>query len=301
MISGIDIHISPKYSRRYYLKFGLNLDSSEEVWKEAVDIFSDRIKGRYLESISKLIEDNKENDFAAMSLICLLIDTFMQFRLGIPQSETRASGDNYIRFMSKYFNLNYWEANRFYVDIRCGLLHSAETKNGSFLDPVHYENARAIKSFRIGENNNIKTILIVNVPSLYNKLINYFNEYCEELMDCNNTECRENFIRKMDNIAMKFDMLNGDYDLWAAICKNSKTPFVDNAGNRFSYHIVEREQVLVVASNLDKGKIRIPFADIKDFLYTHKSNGYCIKNYWLIEIILNACRDKVEEYTRISA
>ncbi len=301
MLTGIDIHISPKYSRRYYIKLGLNMDSPPDVWKDAVEVLRDRFYGRYFEPISQLIEGTRENDFAAMSIICLLIDTFMQFRLGIPRSENNESKDNYVDFLEASFGLSPGLAERFYYDIRCGILHSAETKNGSFLDPDHYKNAKAIRSFRIGENNNIKTILIVNVPSLYKSLVEYFNMYCNELMDCNNIECRSNFIRKMDNIAMKFDELNGDYDLWAALCKKADTPLFDYVGNPFSYHIIEHKKMLVVTSERNKDKIRIHFDDIKDFLYTHESKVRCIENYWYIDSILRECPDEVEHYTRNSA
>ena len=126
-----DIYISPQYTRRYYLDLGLNFESDHNVWARAINVFRDRIYGRYLGPIDKLLSDDPNvNGFAAMALMCLLIDSFMQFRYGLPQSQPEMSRRNYVSFMSDYLEIDERDSSRFYSDIRCGILHSAETKSG---------------------------------------------------------------------------------------------------------------------------------------------------------------------------
>ena len=296
MLSGNDILISLKYSRKYYVDLGLSLDSSSDVWRIAVSILKDRIKGRYLDSIKTLLEaESGKNDFSAMALMCLLIDTFMQFRFGLPRNVIDDSGSNYVRFMSKNLHFHERDAHRFYVDIRCGLLHSAETSNGSILDPVHDPYAQPIKSFHLEGK---KTFLIVNALSMYNKLEAYFNSYCNELLDSDNNECRKNFIIKMDSIAMKLDFVNGDYELWTAICNQAGKLMRDFNGKSFSYSISRYEQTLRLKMEGSRGRIDITFLDIKEYLHFPKPRGRYVVNSWFIESILKKCKDEVIRYTQ---
>ncbi len=299
MLSGNDILISPKFGRMYYLKLGLNLGSPHDVWEISVSILKDRIEGRYLKPIKMLLEaEPNKNDFSAMSLMCLLIDVFMQFRFGLPRSESGESGTNYIDFMKKYLQLDERDARKFYRDIRCGLLHSAEISNGSILDPIHNPDARPIKFFPLEHN---KSFLIVNALSMYNKLEAYFNTYCDELLDSENNECRKNFIIKMDSIAMKLDFVNGDYDLWAAICNQAGKPLCDFSGNSFSYSIARHEQTLKIKMKGTRDRIIITFSDIKEYLHFPKPRGRYIVNSWFIDSILKKCKDEVIRYTQNNA
>ncbi len=296
MLVGDDILISPKYSRRYYLNLGLDMDSSSKDWEEAVSILKDRITGRFLEPIKLLIDTNSHrNDFSAMALMCLLIDTFMQFRFGLPRSESNESRDNYVRFMEEYLQIHPKDARRFYTDIRCGIIHSAETTNGSVLDPVHDEKTRAIRSFVLNAN---KSFLIVNVLSLYNLLENYFNSYCDELLDCIDTECRRNFIMKMDSITMKLDSVNGDYELWAAICNRADKKFSYYGDKTFTYSILRGEQTLEIKIQGNRDRIRIPFTDIKEYLHFPRAKAHFMKDSWFIDILLNECQTEVKNYIK---
>lgn len=298
MLVGDDILISPKYSRRYYLNLELSLDSSSQVWKEAVSILKDRIIGRFLDPIKMLLDSgSNRNDFSAMALMCLLIDTFMQFRFGLPRSESNESGNNYVRFMKEHLHFDFRDARRFYTDIRCGVLHSAETTNGSVLDPIHDEEIKAIRSFRLDKN---KTFLIVNVLSMYKTLENYFYSYCDDLMVCDNTECRRNFIIKMDSITMKLDSINGDYELWAAICNNAGKKINYLSDKTLSYSLSKYEQKLIVTFEGSRDKIEILFSDIKEYLHFPKAKARFIAYSWFIESILKECRAEVKRYTQIN-
>ena len=52
----------------------------------AIDIFRERIEGRYLNPIRQLNKDPFKNGFASMALCCLLIDTFYQFENGLKKT-----------------------------------------------------------------------------------------------------------------------------------------------------------------------------------------------------------------------
>ena len=71
------IKISPKF----YQKDWRDLDLSRNCmvnWNKAIEIFEDRIDGRYLKQIETLDKKNFSG-FAIMSLTCLLIETIEQF------------------------------------------------------------------------------------------------------------------------------------------------------------------------------------------------------------------------------
>ena len=292
MLTENDMYISPKYSRRYYTELNLKLNSPQKDWHEAIAVLKDRIYGRYLDPIQELLDNNpNKNGFASMALICLLIDTLMQFRFGLSKSKKEESGRNYVNFMKEYLHIVKEDSEKFYVDIRCGILHSAETKNGSFLDPDSNENTKAIKSFPISRE---KTILIVNFKSMNIKLKDYFNSYCEELKDCNNTECRKNFIKKMDDITMKPDKLADDNVLWGAICKKAGRDLLDYTGFRFSYSVKEHEQSLVIKREGIQDEIHIHFSEIKRFLLEPQKRFSF--NNWFIESILKEFPAVVNRY-----
>ncbi len=292
MLTENDMYISPKYSRRYYANLKLKINSPQSDWNEATKVLKDRIYGRYLDPIQELLDDDtNKNGFAAMALICLLIDTLMQFRFGLSKSKKEESGRNYVIFMKEYLHIKKEDSLKFYVDIRCGILHSAETKNGSYLDPDSNENARAIRSFPIDRE---KSILIVNVKSMNTKLKNYFNSYCEELMDCSNIECRKNFIKKMDDITMKSDKRADDNELWATICKKADKDLLDYTGFHFSYSVKEHEQSLVIKREGIQDGIHIHFSEIKRFLLEPQKRFSF--NNWFIESILKEFPAVVNRY-----
>lgn len=291
-----DIYISPRHTRRYYLDLGLNSESDHNVWTRAIDVFRDRIYGRYLNPIDKLLSyDPNVNGFAAMALMCLLIDSFMQFRYGLPQSQPEMSRRNYVSFMSDYLGIDRRDSNKFYSDIRCGILHSAETKSGSYLTPENYPKPIEAVSLPGG-----KIVLKVYVRAMYHVLDKYVNNYCNNLMDADNTICRKNFITKMNAITMKLDDLNGDYELWLAICANAGKLITDY-GKNFTYKVqMDRSIIIHIQNGRNLRYAEIPFSNIKEYLHYPPDSAYYITNSWYIQSILKMCPEAVQKYNHVA-
>ncbi len=151
--------ISLRYRAEDFLN--LNLSVNEGDWDTAIQIVYDRFHERYFSTIHYLSYDFKENrenrkyiisvdkveknGIAIMALNCLLIDTFYQFEYGLKSSNdfnpiTRSDkvGPNYKQFLRQKLPGIFMAegpsptgddfAELFYKDIRCGILHSAQTK-----------------------------------------------------------------------------------------------------------------------------------------------------------------------------
>ncbi len=302
------IFISTEDAREAYLRLNLKEDSDLDDWKRAIEILKYRFYGRFLNQIEKLIdyptynrEVVKKNGFAAMALMCLLIDTFMQFKNGYPQSYLGSiiNQKEYTDFLRDSLHFGPDEADRFYEDIRCGILHSAETKNGSCLVPED-------RVFSIDFGNNIdyigysgenKTIFTVSVPGMYNALNRYFNNYCEELRESIGTR-RKNFVTKMNDVTRKNDRILEEFELWNKICQNKGKPFRTSKGNSFSYDILGSKRTLVVKRVFDTN-IHIPFSDIKSFLNYHEKKAQRHFNNWFyIESILKGFYPEIDSFIR---
>lgn len=204
------IYISVKYKKEDYQNISLEVDSPKEDWKKAVHILDDRINGRYLTPLKKMIkgftdpttsvtgsvkgEENFINyGFIAMTTNCLLIETLLQFKEGKDKIDNNAKQYkefllNNIPFSSKFDEIT---AKRFYKDIRCGLLHSAQTKNKSeltFYSSSLIEKINGDKSIR------------VDIGKMTEIIEEYYKNYRSQLLDSNQETLRENFINKMNFI-----------------------------------------------------------------------------------------------------
>ena len=75
-----EIYLSNTDKLKDYLGLELNMNSSERVWRRAIQIFKNRMQSRYFNAIDKLSQDgNKESvftyGFSMIAIQCLLIDT----------------------------------------------------------------------------------------------------------------------------------------------------------------------------------------------------------------------------------
>lgn len=189
-----NILISRRYTRNKYLNLKLSTTSNADDWKKAIDIFHDRISGRYMNPISSLLKDVVTNGFVIMAIECLIIETLIQFRDGIDELKRRHNREDYSNFLKDEFSTVFDEdtAVRFYEGIRCGILHSSQIKKDTRLTTS--------EKYVIKLENDI---LYVSVERLLFELNNYIENYENELQNPNNETLRENFIKKMDLICKK--------------------------------------------------------------------------------------------------
>ncbi len=158
------IKISPKFYQKDWRDLKLNSNIDED-WNKAIEIFKDRMEGRFIKQIEVLDRNpNREiglyAGFSIMPLICLFIETLEQFWTG--NIETKRYGQqNKCRFLPKWINnkskpaiandakafysffqrntefANFFDteekADVFYRKIRCGLLHQGQTKGKSLI------------------------------------------------------------------------------------------------------------------------------------------------------------------------
>ena len=130
-------------------------DIHSENWSKGIAIIKSRIENRYLLPINQIINSNENSikyncGFLVMSIDCLLIETLNQFYLGIYTSDEKY----FSRSTDKYFTSNHqafrdffnysshfpeFKNNNdliylFYKEIRCGLLHQAQTNTNSLIN-----------------------------------------------------------------------------------------------------------------------------------------------------------------------
>ncbi len=167
--------------------------SKEEDWQRAVDIFEDRIRGRFLDIVDG-IQGKLFAGFAVMALDCLLIETLQQFFEGVHETPSSQSGEYFKKFLTQTaFGEDFDEdmAEAFYRKIRCGILHQAEIRGNSRLridvpDLVRWTDDRRG--------------LIINREKFHEKLVGIFQEYLARLRDGADPGLRGRFKRKMDAI-----------------------------------------------------------------------------------------------------
>lgn len=198
-------YISPKYSAEDFLQLHLSLNSSRDDWNRAIQIFDDRIRFRYLTPIDNLLKDVIDieiNGFAVMALNCLLVDTFYQFREPDNECHDPKKNRRYEFFLRKnsvvypeFLTTNFpsdFDTNKaiyFYKDIRCGILHSGQTKNGSQLT---YDKNYVVEIFE-------KDKIRVDVRNFTKIIKDYYNNYVYKLKQ-GDSLIRESFLKQMKKI-----------------------------------------------------------------------------------------------------
>lgn len=183
--------ISPKYNVVDWQRIDF---SKEAGWQKAVDIFEDRLNGRFLEPIS-LMKGHGFSGFAVMALDCLLIETMQQFIEGESETPYKQVEKYFIRFLTessfgRFFDKNM--ATKFYGQIRNGILHQAETKETSLIHKKTGTDLVTITEDRKG--------LSINRDLFHEQLVHEIGNYKEKLRNPENIELRHNFKKKMDFI-----------------------------------------------------------------------------------------------------
>ncbi|PEP11720.1 hypothetical protein [Bacillus wiedmannii] len=144
------LYISPKYELNDYRDLFENLSPTSEntSWQTAIKIFEDRIQGRFFDITDAMLEKCESDPslskaFSIMALNCLLVETFQQFYKGV-RDTSGESRDAFKDFLvnSPFFNgdqgrfgrpFNRKWAGHFYSNVRCGILHQAQTKKNTAL------------------------------------------------------------------------------------------------------------------------------------------------------------------------
>lgn len=172
-------------------------------WNTMIQIFKDRINGRYLNFIKEL-NGQAFSGFAVMALGCPLLETLHQFYKGIESSDKAkfkcghrmTNSEFYVQFLteSSFVFQDYFKdlkhAKMFYDHFRCGLAHQAETKGGS---KIRRKKGSLLFESTIGG-------LIVYREGFVDALEREIDKYVECLEKNTTPGYRDRFIRKMDFI-----------------------------------------------------------------------------------------------------
>ncbi|ESU18999.1 hypothetical protein FCR2A7T_24110 [Flavobacterium cauense R2A-7] len=175
--------ISKKYENIDWINLNLTDDASKD-WSMGISIIEDRFKSRFFNHIN-LIKNDEFSGFLTMSIDCLLIETLMQFYLGIENTETNYRGEQWKSFKdfliySKHFNADFSTNKKckiFYQHFRCGLLHQAQTKHKSRIK-INQSNFVVLAN-----STNIDEGLIIDRKQFHDKLILEFEDYIQRLKD----------------------------------------------------------------------------------------------------------------------
>jgi len=209
------VEIAPGISVSEYKEIGLKINSTKEEWKRAVNIFDRRITCRFIDPINKLWNTNEDPWFSITALLCLLIETLAQFEAG-KDDFSRCSKAQYTTFLDDHISVDFQSvfdglslSERFYKEIRCGILHSAQSGKSSIL---------TIHNDYLVHYNQESGVFFVNVERLYDSLMKYYHEYVSSLIDFDDTSDtvrvrRENFITKMEFIANRNVTVNYEEDI----------------------------------------------------------------------------------------
>jgi len=188
--------ISENFLNTYWISLNL-IDDNSDNWTNGISVIKDRFESRFFNQIDK-IKDDEFSGFVVMSVDCLLIETLMQFYLGVDNTEINYRGNQWKAFKdflknSSHFNSDF-KTNKicetFYKQFRCGLLHQAQTKEKSLIKICQTD------FLALADTNNPEVGLIIDRTQFHNKLVSEFNEYIQKL-----TNNENNFLG--DNLRIK--------------------------------------------------------------------------------------------------
>jgi hypothetical protein len=197
-------------------KYELN-DETKEDWKDAVNIFSRRLQRYYITPINELKKGITGEGFPIVTAQCALIETFAAFKWGkvykykVQEDEIYYgnSGGLFVDFLNSEplflnnFSGNNPKADKFYTDVRCGLMHETRTKKDWVIkaDAIKYANKHSERKKDITDlKGGGKNIIFRN--QLQNALEKYFEQYKSNLRNPDDTykNLRRFFARKLDHL-----------------------------------------------------------------------------------------------------
>jgi hypothetical protein len=197
-----DISISPEYRKSHWQTACANGDWDKMDWNKMVEIFKDRIEGRFLKPIRLIANDRDIGGFSGFSILaldCLIIETLNQFYSGFDETKGLHEEAFWNFFKNSEFFKDHFPQEKkafiFYRHIRCGILHQAQTKKKSV---VRINQEAMIQSVE----GDISESLIVDRSKFHDAVENEISSYMKRLKKGGgeNAELRSNFVKKMNFI-----------------------------------------------------------------------------------------------------
>ncbi len=167
-------------------------------WTLRIEIFRDRITGRFLKPIELIEKDVNIGDFAGFSIMaldCLLVETLNQFYKGLDETPSNHQRQFWIFFRgSDYFRPHFTRrlSDIFYSHVRCGLLHQAQTKKGTL---IRADQETMIKPVSGDPANGIILDRVLFHDALKKEISAYISKL--ETGENHSDHLRDNFIKKM--------------------------------------------------------------------------------------------------------
>lgn len=199
------IKISPNYTAQHFLDLDLSQATSND-WETAIQMFEDRMNGRFFAQIEQLQSHPDSNikafsGFVIVAINCLLIETMVQFQNGLKETPARKSVDSFHSFfqLSGSFSLFFDTRDKsriFYEQIRCGLLHQAQTQNQS---TIHIKKGAPVLEWINPADT--KQGLRVHRDKFHDEIVQVFKNYIARLNSRSDAALLSNFSKKMNYIA----------------------------------------------------------------------------------------------------
>jgi hypothetical protein len=183
------LRISPQYKAEHWRKLD---KSKEEDWPTAAAIVHDRLHGRFLKFADMCLKEDSSG-FVVLSIDCLLVETLQQFIEGETRdwSDSERSFKRFLagpRFATSFIPPQ--TRRRFYLDIRCGLLHQAEAKKKWL---VRRKQAGMLRLVGPDE-------YIIDVELFHAAVKGSLDDYLAEILKPERADLREKLWTKMDHI-----------------------------------------------------------------------------------------------------
>lgn len=182
-------------------------NSEKSEWEAVFELLHTRIKTRFLNPIDWILEKryDRGEGFSVVALQCILIEfleAFYQGKIYTTSRKPREFEYNSSKQLFSDFLMNHEpfskhftskaNANGFFDNIRCGLLHEAATKETSRINNAPSQDM--LVSFEPNDPSNMR----IYRENFYKAIKEFIESYRIELLS--NMELKINFIRKMDDI-----------------------------------------------------------------------------------------------------
>ena len=206
------IKISKSFSANDWENLRPMLLNSNEEWPKAFEVFEERIKSRFIDPIEiiKTIGKNEGEGFSIALISVVLLESLAAFELGkiykFNKNELSpneySSGINLLKSFlinSSVFSSHFEsksKIDKFYENIRCGLVHEARTMNNDVIisqSSIKNTNNKFIYFNENGEYRLNRDLLLVKIKE-------HIDEYKSRIIG-NDIELRNKFILKMDEIS----------------------------------------------------------------------------------------------------